>query len=165
MRYGLMSNFRRSWSEVGLRASLDQKQAFLNSYLYTAINPISGESFHLLGFSDMNTITEFTFLTELKKQHPNQQVVLVVDNAPCHRAKIIKEIPGLRIVYLPSYSPELNPVERFFEEIRRDTCNVIFETLDKLEETITKAVNSWTENRLKKLCGYRWILEQVGEVS
>ena len=154
MRYGLMSNFRRSWSVVGTRAVLPQKQAFLNSYLFTAINPLNGDSFHLLGFDDMNTDAEYIFLTELKKQHPDQHVIVVMDNAPCHRPFILHTIPGLTLIYLPSYSPELNPVERFFEEIRRNTANQLFDDLEAIEERITNAVNGWTNKKLKQLYCY-----------
>ena len=156
-----MSNFRRSWSVVGTRAVLSQKQAFLNSYLFTAINPITGDSFHLLGFDDMSTSSEYIFLTELKKQHPLQNVVVVIDNAPCHRPKILHSIEGLTLIKLPPYSPELNPVERFFEEMRRSTCNQVFSTLEVLEDTITIAVNSWSKERLQQLCCYDWIRKQV----
>ena len=160
-----MSNFRRSWSKKGERAILPQKQAFLNSYLYSAISPTTGNDFHLLGFSDMDTQTEEIFLTELKKKHENQHVVVVVDNAPCHRPKVLHAIPGLTLIHLPSYSPELNPVERYFEELRRSTANEIFTTMEDLEKRITLKIKSFTENDLKQLCGYDWILEQVGEVS
>ena len=156
-----MSNFRRSWSKKGERAVLPQKQAFLNSYLFTAINPITGDSFHLLGFDDMSTSSEYIFLTELKKQHPLQNVVVVIDNAPCHRPKILHSIEGLTLIKLPPYSPELNPVERFFEEVRRSTCNQVFSTLEVLEDTITIAINSWSKERLQQLCCYDWIRKQV----
>ena len=161
----MMSNFRRSWSEVGKRASLDQKQGFVNSYLYSAIAPIAGETFHLLGFSDMNGDTEYAFLKALKTEHPNQHVVLVLDNAPCHRPKTLHKIEGLTLIYLPSYSPELNPVERFFEELRRTTCNQIFESIAKIEERITNKLNSFTNSEIKQLCGYEWIREQCGVVK
>lgn len=162
MRYGLMSNMRRSWSLVGARAILPHQQAFANRYLFTAVNPLTGESFHLLGIDEMDTEAEFVFLTELKKRHPDQSVVVVLDNAPCHRSKRLKEIPGLTLIYLPSYSPELNPPERFFEEIRRATANLVFDGIAKLEETITRAVNTWSNNlhAMKQLLGYAWIREQ-----
>ena len=165
MRYGLMSNFRRSWSVVGTRAILPQKQAFLNSYLFTAINPITGDSFHLLGFDDMNTEAEYIFLTELKKQHPCEHVVVVIDNAPCHRPQILSLIEGLTIIKLPPYSPELNPVERFFEEVRRSTANQLFDSLEAIEERITQAVNDWTPEKLKQLTYYEWIKRQWEEVN
>lgn len=161
----MMSNFRRSWSKIGERSTLDQKQGFINGYLFTAIAPVTGDSFHLLGFDDMNTDTEYIFLTELKKQHPNQYVVVVMDNAPCHRPKMLHSIEGLIIIYLPPYSPELNPPERFFEEMRRSTANEIFDSLEAIETRITEAINEWTPERLKQLCCYEWIKRQWEEVS
>ena len=160
-----MSNFRRSWSKKGTRAVLGQKQAFVNSYLYSAVSPVTGEDFHLMGFPDMNAHTEEVFLKELKKKHPNQPVVVVMDNAPCHRPKILHAIPGVTLMYLPSYSPELNPVERYFEELRRSTADELFITMEDLEKRLSDAINSWTKEALQQLCGYEWILTQFGLVN
>lgn len=165
MRYGMMSNFRRSWSKIGERSTLLQKQGFINGYLFTAIAPLTGDSFHLLGFDDMNTQAEYLFLTELKKKHPHEHVVVVIDNAPCHRPKILHSIEGLMIIYLPPYSPELNPPERFFEEVRRSTANEIFDTLEAIEARITNTINEWTKGKLQQLCCYDWIKEQCVMVS
>ncbi len=161
----MMSNFRRSWSRVGVRSILPQKQGFINSYLFTAINPINGDSFHLLGLDEMSTGTEYLFLVELKKQHPDEHVVVVIDNAPCHRPKVLHSIHGLTIIYLPPYSPELNPVERFFEEMRRSTANEIFTTLNDIENRIADAINSWSKEELIELCCYDWIRKQWEEVN
>ena len=162
-----MSNFRRSWSLVGVRAELDQQQMFTNAYLYSAVAPLTGESFHLLGFTDMDTSSEVIFLTELKKKHPDKHVVVVMDNAPCHRPKAVHSIPGMTIIYLPSYSPELNPAERFFEEVRKYTANEIFDGLDTVEARVEKGVNelSSDKNMMKELLGYGWIREQCGVVN
>ena len=160
MRYGMMSNFRRSWSIKGKRALLDQQQIFVNGYLYTAINPITGEDFHLINLDSMNTDTELLFLTELKKQHPYTHVYVVFDNAPSHKSKKIHEIKGLSIINLPAYSPELNPAERYFLEVRRSTCNQIYDGLRSIEERITTYINSCTKESIKSLCGYDWIIEQ-----
>lgn len=167
MRYGLMSNLRRSWSLVGERAVLPQQQAFVNRYLYSAVSPLSGESFHLVGLDEMDTDVTYTFLLELKKQFSTQEVILVWDNAPCHRPKKLQTIPGLTLVALPSYSPELNPTERFFEEIRRATANSIFEQIETQETVISNAVKHWSENlsAMKQLLGYPWIQEQCYMVN
>jgi len=45
-----------------------------------------------------------------------------------HKSKKLKD-NNLTILFLPSYSPELNPVERFFQEIRKVTANKIFENI------------------------------------
>ena len=164
MRYGLMSNLRRSWSLKGIRALVDQQQAYLNGYLFSALSPTTGKGFHLL-LPAMNSDIMKIFLLELKKQHPNQEVVVVLDNAPCHRRKDLHNIEGLTLVNLPPYSPELNPVERYFEEIRRGAANRVFESLEKCEELIIEAVNSWDNStKLKQLLGYDWILKQLKEI-
>jgi transposase len=165
MRYGLMSNFRRSWSKVGIRSVLPQKQGYDNSYLFTAIQPLTGENFSLLSLDEMSTETELIFLTELKKLHPDKNVCVVMDNAPCHKPKVLHILDGLSIIYLPPYSPELNPVERYFEEMRKATANHIFTTLPDLEKRLTETINSWSDAMVKKLTCYEWIQTQLGGVS
>ena len=94
-------------------------------------------------------------------------VVLVWDNAPCHRPKVHREIPGLIVLFLPPYSPKLNPAERFFEELRKSTANQIFESIDKQEAEIEKKLIALTSNLegMKQLTGYSWILKQSEGVS
>lgn len=160
-----MTNLRRGWSPKGIRAVLPQQQAYANGYLFSAVSPTTGKDFHLILPAMTSDIMKI-FLLELKKQHPDQEVVIVWDNAPCHRRKDLHKIKGLTLISLPSYSPELNPAERYFEEIRRITANRVFESLDTCEELITKAIKQWSRpDKLKRLLGYDWILKQWGEVS
>lgn len=134
MRYGLISNFRRSWSLKGQRAVLPMQQGFINRYLYSAIDPITGESFHLMNFDRINTATTTIFLDELQKKFPDNHLIIIWDNASFHKSSTLKQ-KDRTIHFLPSYSPQLNPVERFFEECRKITANRIFsssiEQLDK----------------------------------
>lgn len=160
-----MSNFRRSWNRKGKRSILPQIQAFENDYLFTAIQPLTGRNFHLLSLGSMSTDTELIFLKELKKEHQNEHVYVVMDNAPCHQPKILHKLPGLSIIYLPSYSPKLNPVERFFEEIRRFTANRVFTTMKSLEKRLTKFIKSLTDEWVKNLTCYEWIERQCVGVN
>src|SRR3989344_1830110 len=82
MRYGLISNFRRSWSKAGTRTVIDSQQSFENRYLFSAVAPLSGDSFHLSGIDGFDTEAAHVFLRELKKQHPEKTVIVVWDNAP-----------------------------------------------------------------------------------
>lgn len=167
MRYGLISNVRRSWSKVGERTVIDSQQSFDNRYLFSAVSPLSGASFHLTSIEGFDSDAAYIFLTELKKQHQDELVILVWDNAPCHRPKIHREIPGLIILFLPPYSPELNPTERFFEELRKATANQIFKTIEDQEHVIEAKLNELTNDAdaMKRLLGYDWILRQCGVVN
>ena len=167
MRYGLISNFRRSWSKIGERTIIDKQQSFENHYLFSAVSPFSGDSFHLSSIDGFDAEAAHTFLLELKKQHPDKMVILVWDNAPCHRVKIHRTIPGLIVLFLPPYSPELNPAERFFGELRKATANKIFASIDEQEETIEKALRALTDDTtaMRQLLGYEWILKQCSRVT
>jgi len=65
------------------------------------------------------------FLEALVKWQAGQhgKLVIIWDNAPCHVAKIVKgkaaEL-GIELVYLPGYSPDLNPIERLWDWLRED---------------------------------------------
>lgn len=105
--------------------------------------PLSGDSFHLL-LPGMEADRVHLFLQELKQPHPNDHVVVVWDNAPCHRRKDLRAIDGLTLVPLPPYAPQLSPAERFFEAIRRSTANRGFDDLAAQEDRICEGVNRWS---------------------
>ena len=125
MRYGLISNYRRSWSPIGMRTIIDNQQAFSNRYLFSALAPLSGDSFHLMGFEENTSLAISLFFDELEKKYPRRHIIMVYDGAPSHRPKIVRERKQITCIFLPPYSPELNPAERFFEEIRKATANQI----------------------------------------
>lgn len=167
MRYGLISNFRRSWSKIGERTIIDSQQSFDNRYLFSAVSPLSGDSFHLTSIDGFDSGAAHTFLLELKKKHLDKLVILVWDNAPCHRPQIHREIPGLIVLFLPPYSPELNPAERFFEELRKSTANRIFKSIEEQEKAIEEKLIALTSDieGMKRLLGYEWILRQWAQVN
>lgn len=146
---------------------IDHQQSFENRYLFSAVSPLSGSSFHLSGIDGFDSQVAHVFLVELKKQHPDTLTIVVWDNAPCHRPKVHREIPGLIVLFLPPYSPELNPAERFFEELRKATANTIFNTIEEQEAVIEQRVRDLADDTegMQRLLGYAWILEQCGGVS
>ena len=164
MRYGLMSNYRRSWSKVGKRTIIDNQQEYSNRYLYSAIDPINGDNFHMYSISDVNTLATKTFLDEIKEFYKEYHLIIVWDNAAFHKSKKLED-EDLTIIFLPSYSPELNPVERFFQEIRKVTANQIFESIDQQEKLIEQALGNYMINKesIKQLCGYKWIIDGWNE--
>jgi transposase len=73
-------------------------------------------------------------------------VVLLIDNAPWHAGKPVVEAladnPHLRLKRLPSYSPQLNPIERLWKVLRRRaTHNRLFDTLADLKRSIRASLS------------------------
>jgi hypothetical protein len=83
-------------------------------------------------------------LRHVGRMYPGERfarVVLLIDNAPWHRGKPIDEAMAenrhLEFKRLPSYSPQLNPIERFWKVLRRRaTHNRLFDTIADLKKSV-----------------------------
>jgi transposase len=92
----------------------------------------------------------------------HKRVVLVIDNAPWHRGDVVREAladnPHLELYRLPSYSPMLNPIERFWKVLRRRaTHNRLFGTLAELKASVRNSLRYFqtVRSRLKQLLNGR----------
>ena len=104
-----------------------------------------------------NTVTFFKFLVTVTRKYINQKVVMVVDNVRYHHAKRLKPIlekykHRIELVYLPPYSPDLNPIERIWCYMRKKiTHNRYVETMDDRIKYFNEFIcNFNTENDLGK---------------
>jgi transposase len=86
------------------------------------------------------------------------RVVLIIDNAPWHRGAAVTQAladnPHLEFYRLPSYSPKLNPIERFWKLLRRRaTHNRLFETLAELKASVRNSLRYFqtVRGRIKQL--------------
>jgi hypothetical protein len=78
-----------------------------------------------------------------KKKFP--RVVLTIDNAPWHRGPLINEAlaenPHLELYRMPSYSPQLNVIERFWKKLRRRaTHNRLFDAIAEMKESVRNSL-------------------------
>lgn len=78
-------------------------------------------------------------------QEKHKRVVVLIDNAPWHAGRAMKEAladnPHLELKRLPSYSPKLNPIERFWKLLRRRAShNRLFDTLADLKRSIRNSL-------------------------
>ncbi len=76
----------------------------------------------------------------------NPRVVVLIDNAPWHAGEPVRQAlaanPHLELKRLPSYSPQLNPIERFWKVLRRRaTHNRLFDTLADLRRSIRSSLS------------------------
>jgi transposase len=99
----------------------------------------------------------------LSEAYADHQIILVLDNAPSHTAKEIEVPENIELLALPTYSPELNPVERWFEEFRRELSNRIFETISSLQTALTETLESYWRDpgRLRSLTGFPWWVRAI----
>ncbi|MDQ3844730.1 MAG: transposase [Bacteroidota bacterium] len=105
------------------------------TYLYAAVAPATGKLITLL-LPDMTKASFALFVKHFKEQtrkvHGTHSGVLIGDKAGSHQSSICEQ-NGIYFEPLPTACPELNPVEHFFEELRRELSNRVFTSITTLE--------------------------------
>jgi transposase len=161
-RFGLINWHKKRYCPKGFRPPYVVQRAYEWTYLYAAVDPTTGESFcvYLPGLD--GSCLE-AFLKRLAQAYADHRLVVVLDGAPSHTSKEIELPEDVSLLPLPSYSPELNPVERWFQEFRRTLANKVFETIGSLQEALTRTLEPyWDEPaRLRSLTGFAWWTEAI----
>ncbi len=142
-----------------MRPTGEQLIGYEYGYLSAALNPASGELFALI-LPDMTVECFQAFIDEFSKFVGHQSGVrLITDGAGAHRSQRLKLAEQLTLEHLPPYSPELNPVERLFKELRVELKNRVFGSLEAVEEAVVKAIEPFLRDgsRVKRLTFYGWL--------
>jgi transposase len=130
-------------------------------YVYATISPQNGSLCYMIE-DKMNTETMSLFLRTVSRTYWKKFVIMVVDGASPHRSKDLFIPNNISLIFLPPYSPELNPAERVWNVLRRDYfANRYFETLDlaiKQADNGMKQIKS-EKKALKSLTYWPWIHE------
>ena len=116
---------------------------------------------HYTTFSGGTTVEKFKqYLETDLLPHLNGNSVLVMDNMKSHHAKAVKELldsSGVRYIYLPPYSPDLNPIEKLWSKVKALLRKFKARTLDALPNAIQNAFHSVTVSDCSgwfRFCGY-----------
>ena len=90
---------------------------------------------------------------------------VVWDGAPSHRGKRMGQV-GFARIFLPPYSPELNPAERVFEEVRRHIEGKVYPSLRSKQSSIDHLLRQLRsdKNRLRRLIGWNWIQRTMAQL-
>ena len=153
-RFGTHSKVGHAWYKTGTRTRIKINIGYKNFYLYSAINPKSGDQFTLL-LPSVNVLCMNIFLSAFIKQNPDKQILMIMDGAAWHQSKRLTKYQGLKTLIQPPYSPELNPVERLWQHIKDKTIkNKCFTSLETLEHAVIQCVKNITNEDIMSLCKY-----------
>jgi len=114
------------------------------TYVYGAISPLEGEMEWML-WQEMNTERMSEFLAQISTRYPEDFILMVLDGASSHKAKVLIVPANVRLIGLPTYSPELNPQEHIWDELReKEFPNRVYDSME--------AVISQLEAGMPRLC-------------
>lgn len=171
MHFQAQTTITASWHKKG---SAPQVRSLPGSHKVSYsgfVRPDTGELF-------MSSPSWFTFETTIESVREfisanpigdGKRFAMIVDNAPWHKKAVRliedlgnKEYEDIRkkviFVKLPTYSPDLNPIEQVWRITRREnTHNVFFRSMDELKEAVDTAFANWAKpnDQLRTLCSFK----------
>ena len=159
-RFGTHSNIGHGWFKCGkIRDKVDYKLGYKNFYMYSAVAPLSGNNFSLI-MPNADTINFNVYLKELScyLKKLGKKALLVMDGAGWHKSKELSVPDNIEFIFQPAYSPELNPIEKLWQYIKRHTIkNKTFKTLKKIEDELCKFVSKITLDEYRSVCNTGYI--------
>ena len=159
-RFGRISEARRCWAPLGMRPEVGRRIVREYSYAFAAVSPHDGVMDSLV-LPTVNANTMSIFLAEVARRHPEELILMVLDGAGWHRANDLLVPNNMRLIPLPPYSPELNPVEHIWDEIREKWfANLVFDSLDAVEDILVEALASLEKDyqKVQRMVGFQWIV-------
>ena len=141
-RIGQKNGVVRQWAKTGTRPRQPADQRYENAYLFGAICPALGKG-AAIASPWANTEAMQVHLDEISRRvAPGAQAVLIMDRAGWHTTNALAIPKNITPILLPSYSPELNPVENIWQYLRANwLSNSVFETYDDIIDVMCEAWN------------------------
>ena len=158
-RFGLLGSPRRCWAPHGTRPVVGARLERKYLYAFSAVSPHDGVLDSLV-LPWVSAETMSLFLSEVAQRHAAEFIVMVMDQAGWHIAGDLAVPQNMRLIFLPPYSPELNPAEHLWESLR-EACfaNHVFANLDAVESALTNGLVVLESNptRTQSMTGFKWI--------
>jgi transposase len=135
---------------------------------FGAVNPLTGEEIIMTAkpmskkqCKKLHRPKAYVFVLFLMKilayYSDKKQIILYIDNLPMHKAIVVQKFlgkhPEIRIVWMPSYSPELNPQESWWRHLRQKLLNnIYFETRRSLSLSISHFTRLTDPKEIMSVC-------------
>ena len=143
-RFGRISDPKLCWSSKGCRPIVGVQMVREYVYIFAAVSPSDGcHDSLVLPRADSEAMS--IFLKEVSLRHQEEHIVMFMDQAGWHTSKTLTIASNMELAFLPPYSPELNPQEQIWDELReKHFVNKTFKTLDAVMDKAVEALQSPT---------------------
>lgn len=158
--FGRISDSRHCWAPDKTRPL--SKRQIVREYIFafSAVCPHDGDLFSLVfPYADAKVMS--LFLDGLSRRYSDNLLVVVLDGAGWHTAHALVIPENIRLLPLPPYSPELNPVEHIWDWIRENYFgNIACNSLDEVEELLCSALKELAESPeiVRGMTGFPWTI-------
>lgn len=158
-RFGRMARPRRCWAPPGERPVMQNGYEREFTYVYGAVSPMEGEMEHRI-CEKMNTVEMGHFLQQVSVRYPDDYILMIVDGASSHKSQELVVPENIALIGLPPYSPQLNPQERIWDELREKAFpNRVFSTMAAVHEQLKNGLLNLCSNpaRITSITAWPWV--------
>ena len=142
----------------GVKPIQKAKPGYEYFYLYGAVEPETGQRF-FTEHERLNSDCFQVFLNRFAEAFPRSHNVMILDNGRFHKAKKLSIPTNVQLKFLPPYSPELNPVERLWQDLMGALGFDFYQCLADLRQETRTALFRYTDEAVASLTGYDYLLE------
>jgi DDE superfamily endonuclease len=157
-RLGLKPVRRRVWAPIGERPTAPGHHRYKWLHVTAFVQPTTGEAVWFLSTGLSKPFFE-ALLASFARQvgaGRERRVVLVLDNAGGHGPKGLAVPDGITLVFLPPYSPELQPAERLWPPVDEPVANRHFATLDQLDAVVAERCRRLDPTTIRPHTSFHW---------
>ena len=163
-RYGLLPVVGRRITLPGIKPIAKIDYSYESVYLYGAIEPLTGKRF-FFELSDLTADCFQIFLNKFSEAFGESLNLLVLDNGRFHRAKSLEIPENIVLLFLPPYSPELNPIERFWQDLKAKLLvSETYKTLPDMQAKVTEILLNYCDTTVSKLTGFPYFLNAANAI-
>jgi transposase len=138
-----------------------------NVTLLSSIGKRMGMGASLVVEGSTNTKVFETYLRKVLCPTLEEGQVVVMDNLSSHKGERVRELiegRGCELIYLPSYSPDFNPIEQAFSKLKsylREACARSHETLVEVIGEALRTISASDAKSFYDHCGYRTVVQSL----
>lgn len=102
------------------------------------------------------------FMQQISDAYPKDHIVILMDNAWWHRSQYTVVPSNITILFIPPYTPEMNPIEQIWRELRtRGFANKYFETIIEVETAIHTTIANLPRETIMSITQRDWIMQSL----
>lgn len=162
-RYGLLPVINRRITLRGIKPVAEIDCRYESVYLYGAVEPLTGERF-FLEFSHITSECFQCFIEKFSEVFEESLNVLVLDNGRFHQAKSLEIPENIVFVFLPPYSPELNPIERLWQDMKAKLFVETYKTLETMQAKVTEILGNYSDTAIAKLTSFSHFINAANAI-
>jgi hypothetical protein len=159
-RIGLKTVSGRKITSKGVKPIGEVQWKFQATYLYGIVEPKTGDHF-FYEFTHLNTDCFQVFLNLVSQNYADDVLIIQLDNGAFHKAKRLEIPSNIILIFQPPYCPELNPIERVWQHLKRGLRWKLPKTLQELRGMISQRLAQMTQSVISSIVGWQYILDAL----